>query len=781
MRFFNTTGPVRSDKHYCVPPLSRLDLDDVLGLVRDEQYFVLHAPRQTGKTSTLLALRDLLNSGTAGTYRCVYANVEGAQAAREDKEEALRAILDELASRALATLGDGLLDERWPAILAKSGPNGALRAALTGWAEADPRPLVLLLDEIDTLVGDTLLSVLRQLRAGYDRRPGGFPQSVVLCGLRDIADYRIDSPSGKPALTGGSPFNIKAKSLRLGDFSRDETLALMAQHTEETGQAFTPEALDTVWTHTQGQPWLVNALAAETCFATAAGRDRARRVVAADVLEARERLIQRRATHLDYLTDRLEEERVRRVVEPILSGTAESDHTGRDVEYVRDLGLIARDPPLRMANPIYAEVVTTRCSTTARPTAESTSTSGACDRMPDGEARERKREVEELLESALVDAYGDGEQLWALRQAFEDDLELPGDAFVIGEPVSIVAFDFDGNERRGLTAKCRRDDGSEHEVSAADVVFPGDSPAALHVAAYRRWLGLPPFPTAAGQRRAYKAKPQDLDLGGDNVALVVLSVRDRTARCRALADGREVTLRTTGLWGIVPGQIASITAHKQWRFGTHPYLSGEVASAHIDASSLRLEPLRLESCGQWDPVEEYWGEEDEPVPAWALRIIAGGCRPLFEMEQVLPGDDPDDDWDPIIESNELREAGDGAAARKILMDLCQSDLRCLDAHAHLGNAAFDRSPEIALRHYEVGVRIGELSLDDAFDGVLSWGLIDNRPFLRCLHGYGLGLWRLNRRDEAAAWFRRMLWLNPADDQGIRFLAHRLAAGESWQP
>ena len=151
------------------------------------------------------------------------------------------------------------------------------------------------------------------------------------------------------------------------------------------------------------------------------------------------------------------------------------------------------------------------------------------------------------------------------------------------------------------------------------------------------------------------------------------------------------------------------------------------------------------------------------------------------MEQVLPGDDPDDDWDPIIESNELREAGDGAAARKILMDLCQCDLRCLDAHAHLGNAVFDGSPEIALRHYEVGVRIGELSLDDAFDGVLSWGLIDNRPFLRCLHGYGLCLWRLNRRDEAADVFRRMLWLNPADNQGIRFLAHRLETGESWQP
>ncbi len=357
VRFFNTTGPVVPADHYCIPPLERLNLDEVRTLVRDKRYFVLHAPRQTGKTSALLALRDLLNSGSAGSYRCVYANVEGAQAAREDKEEAMRAILDELASRARSTLRDDFLDERWPAILAKSGPNGALRAALTRWAEADPTPLVLLLDEIDTLVGDTLLAVLRQLRAGYDRRPDGFPQSVVLCGLRDVADYRIDSPAGSPALTGGSPFNIAATSLRLGDFTRDQTLALLAQHTEETGQSFTSAALDTVWTQTQGQPWLVNALADETCGSKQVGSDLSRPVGGADVLQARERLVVRRETHLDYLTRKLEEERVRRVVEPILSGAVESGHSARDLEYARDLGLVARDAPPRMANPIYAEVV----------------------------------------------------------------------------------------------------------------------------------------------------------------------------------------------------------------------------------------------------------------------------------------------------------------------------------------------------------------------------------------------------------------------------------------
>ena len=94
---------------------------------------------------------------------------------------------------------------------------------------------MLLIDEIDLLVGDTLLSVLRQLRAGYVRRPRDFPQSVVLCGVRDVRDYRIHSGSGREIIAGGSAFNIKAESLRLGDFTKDEVLSLLGQHTDETG------------------------------------------------------------------------------------------------------------------------------------------------------------------------------------------------------------------------------------------------------------------------------------------------------------------------------------------------------------------------------------------------------------------------------------------------------------------------------------------------------------------------------------------------------------------
>ena len=209
---------------------------------------------------------------------------------------------------------------------------------------------MLLIDEIDTLTGDSLLSVLQQIRAGYPNRPDRFPHSVVLCGLRDVRDYRMGASV--------SPFNIAAKSLRLGDFSRDETFALLGQHTADTGQPFTPEALEAVWTHTRGQPWLVNALADGACFENKALRvDRSRPVTAADVAAVRESLILERVTHLDNLADKLRDARVRRVIEPLLTGAERYDLTDRDVEYTRDLGLIARDAPVRIANPIYAEVL----------------------------------------------------------------------------------------------------------------------------------------------------------------------------------------------------------------------------------------------------------------------------------------------------------------------------------------------------------------------------------------------------------------------------------------
>ena len=355
VRKFNREGPVFADRHYCIPPLSRVNLDEILELIADTKYFVLHAPRQTGKTSILLALQDRLNS--EGEYRCLYVNFEGGQAAKEDTARAMRTVLGEMGSRARRVLQDQFVAESKSALMAEFGPDGCLAECLTRWTELDARPLVLLIDEIDTLVGDTLISVLRQLRGRYDMRPTGFPQSVILCGVRDVRDYRIYSSREGTHVKGGSAFNIKAESLRLGDFSRDEVRELLAQHTAERGQGFETDAIEHIWALTCGQPWLVNALAHEACFRAEHGHDRSRAIAVDAIDEAREALILRRVTHLDQLASTLSEERVRRVILPMLAGSADWDYSVRDLEYVRDLGLVASEGEVCIANPIYAEVV----------------------------------------------------------------------------------------------------------------------------------------------------------------------------------------------------------------------------------------------------------------------------------------------------------------------------------------------------------------------------------------------------------------------------------------
>ena len=354
MRYFNTEGPVVADDHYCIPPLERVDLDEILQLIEWKKFFVLHAPRQTGKTSMLLALAKLLNAD--GRYRCLYINVEPAQAVRGDVRAAVTTVLDELSERATETFGDESVQTLRDEVLAHRSPSMALNLLLRRWTVSLRQPLVLLVDEIDTLIGDSLISVLRQLRAGYDLRPTHFPQSVILSGVRDVRDYRIFSAKDRNDTSGGSAFNIKAESLRLGDFSETEMRTLLAQHTEETGQAFEDRAIVRIWELTQGQPWLVNALAQQVCFKERSGRDRSRAIGETAIDNAKETLILNRVIHLDQLAARLVEDRVRRVLEPMLAG-GKPQHSRTDLEYARDLGLIAPKGLVRMANPIYAEVV----------------------------------------------------------------------------------------------------------------------------------------------------------------------------------------------------------------------------------------------------------------------------------------------------------------------------------------------------------------------------------------------------------------------------------------
>jgi hypothetical protein len=412
-RFFNTAGPTNAQDHYCLSPLTRLKLDEVLPLIEQKKYFVLHAPRQTGKTSCLLALMAYLN--TQGHYRCVYINVEAAQAAREDVAGAMRAILSELGSRTRIYLKDDFVGTLWPDILMNSGPHGALNEMLTQWAMHDPRPLVVLIDEIDALVGDTLIAVLRQLRGGYDKRPSHFPQSVILCGVRDVRDYRIHSSAEKAIITGGSAFNIKAESLRLGNFSRTEMDTLYQQHTEETGQVFTTEALECLWELTQGQPWLVNAFGYDLCFRSKEGRDRQQPVTLDLVNTAKENLILRRETHLDQLTDKLKEPRVHNVIGPLLQGIELPNSVAQDdIQYVVDLGLIRREKQgLEVANALYREVLPRELTWVAQLSLESTQVS-AWYIQPDGRVDMKK------LLTAFQEFFRENSEHWVERFEYKE-------------------------------------------------------------------------------------------------------------------------------------------------------------------------------------------------------------------------------------------------------------------------------------------------------------------------------------------------------------------------
>jgi AAA domain/PD-(D/E)XK nuclease superfamily len=354
-RFFNTAGPCKADIHYTLDPLLRLS--SVRALVNDQKYFILHAPRQTGKTTTMLAFMEVLNR--EGKYIALYMNVESAQTARNRVEAANRTFLSVIDSMIRIYLPPEYRPT--PACYEVSDWEDGLRTFLTRWCSELPKPLVLFIDEADALIGDSLLSLLRQLRSGYSQRPASFPHSVALIGLRDIRDYRIYSEGEKRYVIGGSAFNIKDESLTMGSFTPEEVRALYAMHTAETGQRFTDEALGLIFEQTCGQPWLVNALGRELCFNQHKVPD-GRTVTADDVYKAGEILIQRRDTHIDHLADKLTEPRVARVVERILGGDtsfAVADETfNDDLQYVIDLGLVRRTSEgLSIGNPIYREVV----------------------------------------------------------------------------------------------------------------------------------------------------------------------------------------------------------------------------------------------------------------------------------------------------------------------------------------------------------------------------------------------------------------------------------------
>ncbi len=352
-RRFNTAGPNRLDLHYTLNPEARLPM--VRGLIENQEYFVLHAPRQTGKTTTLDALARKLTH--EGRYTALRFSIERSRPFKTDVAAANRAVVDALQSTANSVLPEVL---RPPAELFERDlfePASALFDVLNKWAQRSSRPLVIFIDEIDTLEDEALISILHQLRDGFFLRPNSFPQSLVLFGMRDVREYRTRIRPERESMGTSSPFNVKAESLTLKNFTPEQVRELYEQHTAETGQAWQEEAVARAYELTRGQPWLVNALARQIVEHEAA--ESATAIAAAHVDAAKEALILRRDTHLDSLAERLHEPRVRRVIEPVLTGSFfGADVYNDDLLYVADLGLVTPPPAqIMIANPIYAEVI----------------------------------------------------------------------------------------------------------------------------------------------------------------------------------------------------------------------------------------------------------------------------------------------------------------------------------------------------------------------------------------------------------------------------------------
>jgi ATPase family associated with various cellular activities (AAA) len=347
-RWFNIAGPCQDDIHYMLSPTARLpDLEE---LIQQRSYFVLHAPRQTGKTTAMLALAQHLT--LSGRYTAVMVSAEVGSAFNNDPTTAELAILGAWRNAIAVRLPKDLQPNAW----VYEEPGQRILASLQSWAQASSLPLVLFIDEIDSLQNEILISVLRQLRDGYPNRPNNFPLSVGLIGLRDLRDYKVAS-GGSDRLNTASSFNIKVSSLTLRNFNPAEVNELYQQHTDDTGQVFTQQAISTAFDLTQGQPWLVNALAKEVVEKMV--KDRNIAITHEHILQVKEILIARQDTHLDSLAERLREPRIKAIIQPMLAGLSLGDIPNDDIQFVIDLGLCKMNPQggLAIANPIYREVL----------------------------------------------------------------------------------------------------------------------------------------------------------------------------------------------------------------------------------------------------------------------------------------------------------------------------------------------------------------------------------------------------------------------------------------
>jgi len=355
-RFFNTAGPCNSKNHYMIDAASRLQ--GVEQLIDMGQYFVIHSARQSGKTTYLHDLTQRLNK--SGNYYAVYCSLESLQRV-ESAEKGIPQII--------ACISKALYNAEVPnnEEFAKNANffffTTVLNLELSKYCKILDKPLVIFFDEADCLSEDTLITFLRQIREGYNERSAiPFVHSLALVGMRNIRDYKAQIRPDSQSLGSASPFNIVTKTYTLKNFNKEEITTLYGQHTDDTGQLFEKEAIELIFEQTQGQPWLVNAIAREA-IVEKLHCDYNQPITTSLVDEAILNITLRRDSHIDSLLERLKEDRVRKVIEPMLYGEVFFDRSSDDYEYVIDLGLIKSiEGKIQPSNPIYGEVIARKLS-----------------------------------------------------------------------------------------------------------------------------------------------------------------------------------------------------------------------------------------------------------------------------------------------------------------------------------------------------------------------------------------------------------------------------------
>jgi hypothetical protein len=360
-KFFNTVGVCLPEEHYMLPVLPRIP--DVNDMIDNKFYFILQAPRQSGKTTFLNALTDKINAdGKFYAIDCSLASLRGI----EDNESAMNTIASKINRALKMSSVSALKDLAYCVTPWKSRkPSDKVSDMLNYLSVSLDKDLVVFFDEADCLSGQPLIAFLSQITDGFLARcrskQSKFPRSMALVGMRDIRDCLVQVRP-KAESRAASPFNIKRQSLTLANFTHEEIKILYGQHTEAAGQIFTDAAIERAWHWTEGQPWLVNALADEVVVKQFKN-DYAKVINDSDIDKARHCLILRNDTHLDYLRERIKEPRVRRVMEAVVIGASvfPPGISTDDVQYTVDLGLLKLDPcdsqVFLPANPIYKEII----------------------------------------------------------------------------------------------------------------------------------------------------------------------------------------------------------------------------------------------------------------------------------------------------------------------------------------------------------------------------------------------------------------------------------------